>query len=376
MVIQFDMNAELKSSAKIVIVGAGFAGASTAWWLRQLGEPDILLLERETAAGLHASGQNAAMARQATTDPFISRLLAEGVRFMAAPPKGFRASRQILRRAGSALMGSGSLIDKLADVLRRVLPEDEFETSTTERLAGIPYLAGLKAQPVLYTKSDGFIDLESLLCGFLDGSAVMTSCEFLSAAKDSEHWSLNTSRGTIRCSSLVIASGGWVSLCGERAGAGHVRRWPVTPTLRHLFQSPRRNDFSKEAPFVWDISTECYVRPDGGGALLMSACDQDPCDPRMPLLPSRHMPRILKEKISRAFPSLTRVPFHRYWAGTRTLTPDGRFVIGPDPVMDRLFWVAALGGHGVTTSPAVGRIAAETILGVNPEPKELSPSRF
>lgn len=367
------MKVELKSSARIVIVGAGFAGASTAWWLRRYGETDVLLLEREPAAGIQASGQNAAMARQATTDPFTCRLLAEGVRFMTAPPREFRAARAPVDRAGSAMMGSAAQVQKLADVLRLVLPGTEFEVGTVQALRAIPYLAGIQAEAVLYTRSDGFIDLESLLGGFLDGAEVATSCSFISAARDSDGWNIKTSRGNIRGSTLVIAAGAWTAPCAAGAGAAKL---PFQPTTRHLFQSERRAEFSKDAPFVWDISTECYVRPDGAGALLTSACDQDLYDPATPLLPSARMPAVLREKISRAFTSLKRLRIQRYWPGTRTLTPDGRFIIGPDAKIEKLFWVAGLGGHGVTSSPAVGRIAAESILGLNPVPAEVSASRF
>jgi D-arginine dehydrogenase len=41
------------------------------------------------------------------------------------------------------------------------------------------------------------------------------------------------------------------------------------------------------------------------------------------------------------------------------------------------FWVAGLGGHGMTTSPAVGKMAAELLLG-GPEKESapFSPKRF
>lgn len=368
------MKREMKSSSKIVIVGGGFAGASTAWWLRYYGETDLLLIERETSPGLQASGQNAAMARQATADPFMSRLLAEGVRFLGSPPKEFRAPRPLLRRMGSALMGSADQVRKLSEVLVRVIPNDEFEVGEpSHRLSSFSYLAGIRSPAMLYTKSDGTVDLESLLMGFLNGVEVVTSCEFKSAERQGEGWTVQTSQGPIRCSSLVIASGAWAVSCASGAGASVL---PIRPTTRHLFQSVRQAEFEKDGPFVWDISTECYVRPDGTGALLLSACDEDPYDPSTPLLPSARIPAILREKLSRSFPGLSRLRFQRYWLGTRNLTPDGRFLIGPDPKAENLFWVAGLGGHGVTTSPAVGRMAAESILGLKPPPPELSPARF
>jgi D-arginine dehydrogenase len=63
------------------------------------------------------------------------------------------------------------------------------------------------------------------------------------------------------------------------------------------------------------------------------------------------------------------------WACLRTFAPDDRFLIGPDPRSAGLFWVAALGGHGVTASWAVGRLAARTLLG-RAKPGPFDPRRF
>ncbi|MFC1707674.1 hypothetical protein ACFL59_12805, partial [Planctomycetota bacterium] len=41
---------------------------------------------------------------------------------------------------------------------------------------------------------------------------------------------------------------------------------------------------------------------------------------------------------------------------------DRSFVVGWDPIMEGFFWVAGLGGHGVTTSAAVGALARDLLL--------------
>jgi D-arginine dehydrogenase len=71
------------------------------------------------------------------------------------------------------------------------------------------------------------------------------------------------------------------------------------------------------------------------------------------------------------------VSIHRYWAGFRTIANDGRFVIGWDPQAEGFFWVAGLGGHGVTTSSAVGALAADLLTaGRDKEAEAFSPARF
>ena len=61
------------------------------------------------------------------------------------------------------------------------------------------------------------------------------------------------------------------------------------------------------------------------------------------------------------------------------MTPDGRFVIGEDTKLKNFYWVAGLGGHGVTTCFSVGELAAGLLLGHAADPaleKALSPGRF
>lgn len=61
----------------------------------------------------------------------------------------------------------------------------------------------------------------------------------------------------------------------------------------------------------------------------------------------------LAEKLQRYAPRMEHLPIRRSWEGLRTLTPDGRFVVGWDPRLEGFFWVAGLWGYGVTTSAAV-----------------------
>ena len=52
-------------------------------------------------------------------------------------------------------------------------------------------------------------------------------------------------------------------------------------------------------------------------------------------------------------------------------------MIGRDPEVEGLVWVAALGGHGMTTSPAVGRLGATAVLGgTSEELQSFSPGRL
>ena len=94
------------NSLRYVIIGAGFAGAATAYHLARRGVKDILILEQESQAGFHSSGRNAAMARQVLPEPAMAALAREGAAFMRSLPADW-PTPPILQQNGSLLLGSG-----------------------------------------------------------------------------------------------------------------------------------------------------------------------------------------------------------------------------------------------------------------------------
>ena len=73
------------------------------------------------------------------------------------------------------------------------------------------------------------------------------------------------------------------------------------------------------------------------------------------------------------------------WTGLRTFAPDRAMVIGWDPRVEGLFWLAGQGGTGIQTAPAAGQLTADLIVDGQPSPHlqahgvdvaGLSPSRF
>jgi glycine/D-amino acid oxidase-like deaminating enzyme len=65
-----------------VIIGAGFAGAATAYHLTRLGGERVMVLEQEPMAGVHALGRNAAMVRQVVFDELTAAPAREGTAFL------------------------------------------------------------------------------------------------------------------------------------------------------------------------------------------------------------------------------------------------------------------------------------------------------
>ena len=73
------------------------------------------------------------------------------------------------------------------------------------------------------------------------------------------------------------------------------------------------------------------------------------------------------------------------WAGLRSFVADKNLVVGYDPAVEGLFWLAGQGGYGIQTGESAGRLAASLALGrgmpgdiagLGVSEAALSPARF
>lgn len=362
-----------------IVIGAGFAGASTAYHLTRRGLSNVLLLEQETIPGFHSSGRNAAMIRQCVPDLALAHLTRDGAAFLRNPPSDWPVPVQF-KQNGSLLLGNGQGWEKLKrdTELGRGLGVEVTLWTPEQAKNRVPVLKEAEFDGAAWCPTDGIVDIHALLSGYLKGAATKgTAIRYGSAVQAVRVTADNglevLSNGeTIKTNVLVNAGGAWANSIGRMAGAAAL---PLHPCRRHLFVSPPLDWVDTSWPFVWDVSHDIYFRPEGEG-LLLCACDQRELPPGDPPV-DEAVQEILAEKIQNHIPALSRASISRRWAGLRTLTTDGRFIIGWDPNVKGLFWVAGLGGHGVTTSAAVGALAAELILG-GPDKKSdpFSPDRF
>ncbi len=355
----------------VLIVGAGFAGAATAYHLSRGFAGTIALLEREETPGVHASGRNASLLRQSEADPELRPVVA------ASRQAYLELRREIdFQPVGSLVLAPRGELEQLRDpalIASEVVGADEARRR-------VPALEGHVFDHALWTPGDGVIDTWALLNHYLAGAhergaRLLTDCEVLAIAGPPPY-RVATSRGDFSATHVINAAGAWAPRIGALLGLEVPH---LVPFKRHLFvldvpASGATIGVNPQWPFVWSEAHGFYFRPESGG-LLFSVCDEERGGRLAPTV-STGISETLAERISEQLPALENATVRSVWSCFRTKTPDDRFVIGPDPELDNLFWVAGLGGHGMGCSWQIGRLAAEVFNRRRPTVAAFDPGRF
>jgi D-arginine dehydrogenase len=354
------MKSSVPSQVDVVVIGAGFAGASVAAALARAGVTNGLVLERELLPGTHASGRNAAIARQVESHPTLLKLAVEGVRRLRTKNVD---GRPVLSQTGGLYIGHGD-----ADCASEQLAQLRAQCVPAELMRGVdarqrfPFLHGFDLDYTIFCPTDGVIDIHALLSGLLaeargGGFEIVTDCAVESIILDRAVVDgVQTSRGEVRSHLVLDASGAWAGQLGRASSP-----LPLKPLRRHLFVGEGSWLLPRDAPFVWDLDIGYYVRPEGAG-LLLCPCDETEHPPGVPAV-DPDVADLLADKLLRHSPGLADVAVRRCWACLRTFAPDRLPVIGWDEEISGLFHVSGLGGFGVTTSLAVGDLASALICG-------------
>jgi D-arginine dehydrogenase len=359
----------------IVVIGGGFAGAATAWWLRRAGADRVVVLEQEAVPGAHASGKNAGIARQPVLHPSTALLAARGAAFLRRPPDGF-CETPLFDATGGYLTTSHPE-DRRLDLLQRsalAAGVYTYESERSEVLERLPILDGAPFVRALASPTDGVVDIHLLLTSFLQGIPVRTGVRVEGfRLRGTLIAAVETSRGVVEADAVVNASGAWASQVADLAGAGPVR---IEPRRRHLLHTGPLADPPGRMPYAWLFDPEVYFRPESGG-LLLSPCDEEAQPAGSPAAhPDASL--WLARRLKVAAPRMVGFPVARAWAELRCFSPDGSFVVGRDPKVSNFFWACGLAGHGMTASAAVGEMAASLLLGTEPplDPAPYDPGRF
>ena len=332
--------------ARIVVAGAGAAGASVAYHLAELGAEDVVLCDRDSVAG-GATAKAMGGVRQQFSTPAEVRLAQASIRFFQDLGAPFFDQVGYLFLATTAA-GFAELEER----------------AELQRSLGVPVVA---AEAPAGVHSDDVVG--AVVCwedGVADPPAVARELVRRAAERGVEVCEGQDADG-LDTDLLVIAAGPWSAELGRRVGV----ELPVRPLCRQLLETGPIVGLPADLPMTIEAETGFHFRRRGDRLVLAMA------DPKLRWGFDEVVDETLFEdrlgRLVHRYPAAVGARVDRAWAGLYDMTPDAHPILGR--VGESIYAACGFSGHGFMQSPAAGRAVAEEILGLEPS-FDLSPYRL
>ena len=369
---------ELPDRARVVIIGGGVGGASIAYHLAKMGEPDVVLLERsELTSG--STFHSAGLVGQLRGSVSLTRLMMDSVALYRQLDCGW------VECGGLRLACS---VEREEEVLRQVawaetfgLPLELLEPEEAKGLFPLMVTDGVRCAS--YLPTDGYLDPSRLTYALIEGARdggcrVYTRTRVEAIASDRGRVrGVRTEWGDVEAEIVVNAAGMFASEVGRMAGV----RVPVVPFAHeYLVTEPfRERTAGEHLPTLRDPDLLVYFREEGAG-LVMGGYERHSApwaldEHLLDRIPPDFNGRLLEEDwprfeeiavgASRRVPVIDEIGVIRLINGPEAFTPDNEFCLGETDL--RGFFVAAgFCAHGLAGAGGIGKVMAEWILGGEP----------
>lgn len=349
--------------ADYLVIGAGIAGASVACFLAPHGR--VTVLERESQPGYHSTGRSAALFLESYGTPQVRALTRASRAFFDAPPDGF-SEHPLLGPRGCLLVATQGQEEDLQahrELLRTMAPNAR-DLGPDEAVAMVP---ALRRERVIGAalEPDAFdMDVHAIHQGYLRGvrragGSIVCDAEARAVERAKDQWQVTTPAGVFRAPVLIDAAGAWADVVAGLAG---VRPIGLQPKRRSAFTfAPPAGMDARHWPCLVSADETWYVKHDAG-MLLGSPANADPVPPH-DVQPEEMDIALAIDRIQHMTTLEIRRPA-RTWAGLRSFVADGDLVGGFDAQAPGFFWLAAQGGYGIQTSPAMGQACAALARGL------------
>jgi len=368
-----------------LVIGAGIAGASTAYQLAE--HASVLLIEMENQPGYHTTGRSAAFYAETYGGPLIQPLTTASKAFYHNQPEGF-SEQKILTSLGAIHIFTEDqrhIADSVYNEKKLALPDISMLTAA-DVCARVPCLDKTQVAGGIYDPDCGNLDVSALHEGYLKaakkaGAELMLNAGLNKANYCDGYWHVETSKDSVRAKVLINSAGAWGDAVAELVGVESVGLKPLRRTLITV-PNPEGMTFDAKGPVVLDIEENYYFKPEGHGYLVTPADETFslPCDAQ----PEAEDVALAAHLFGKATGTDVQTVLSK-WAGLRTFGKDLLPVIGFASDQPAFFWNVGQGGYGIQTVPAWSELVAclllnrpmsDVLVSAGVRPEVYCPSRF
>ena len=360
--------------ARIVIIGGGIIGCSTAYHLMAAGASDVVLIEKHkltSGSTWHAAGA----AGQLRANANVTRLLGHSVALYGrleaetGQATGWKANGS-LRLACSA--------DRRTEFERAVTTAHSFGLemhliSAVEARDLVPSMTVDDVVCAAYLPSDGVANPTDLTMALAKGArqrgarlfedTMVTAMQVDGRAVTA----LATNRGTIKCETVVNCAGIWSREIGRLAGVNV----PIQPSYHQYLVTEPIAGLSPDTPTIRDPDHLTYFKEEVGG-LAMGGYELNPLPYRVTPRPDDHAFKLMQEDVDHfeqfmapamaRFPALETTGIKTWFHGIESFTEDGMFILGAAPELRNYYVGTGFNAFGIAAAGGAGQALAAWIL--------------
>jgi len=361
-----------------IVIGGGVIGTSVLFQLTQLGCRNALLIERGAIAG-GMTAHSSAIVRTHYSVPINVQV----ARASLAMFENFRSLLDDDPEADAGLVRSGYLIvappGPSSDAVRssiamqRGLGVDAHLLDRAQARAKHPWLQLDDIDAIGFEAEAGFADPYLVATGFARtarrrGATIRTNTAVTGLIRHGDRVAgVQTAAGPIHAAVVLSAVNVWSRIAAGWAGI----EIPFEITAHHVFTLAADAPYTPDLPVLKDLASpaKLYMRPSGGHLLVGSGLEGDRTDNPDIAEVAQDLDTIVEEAAQAAarLRAFTEGRLVRSWSGLYDTTPDWNPVLGTIPGITGLQVAFGFSGHGFKLSPMIGRMLAQSMLGMTPD---------
>jgi D-arginine dehydrogenase len=222
--------------ADFLVIGGGIAGASVAFWLAPHAR--VVVLERESQPGYHATGRSAALFMESYGTPQVRALTMASRAFLEDPPRGFAEHPLLTPRGAMMVAGPGQLpqLEEHWRVLHAQAPLAR-RLSTAQACALVPALRPERVIGATYEPDAADMDVHAIHQGYLRGMRhagghLVCDANVMAIMRAQTRWQVQAGGRLYEAPVVLNAAGAWVDAIARLAG---VRPLGIQPRRRSAF---------------------------------------------------------------------------------------------------------------------------------------------